>query len=48
MREVGYERLARKLVQLSGGEENIQAVFHCSTRLHFNVFPKEVSHPQGM
>ncbi|NMH84435.1 PTS transporter subunit EIIB [Bacillus coagulans] len=37
MREVGYERLARKLVQLSGGEENIQAVFHCSTRLHFKL-----------
>ncbi|MED4839902.1 MULTISPECIES: glucose PTS transporter subunit IIA [Heyndrickxia] len=34
---MGYERLARKLVQLSGGEENIQAVFHCSTRLHFKL-----------
>ncbi|KYC64314.1 PTS system, beta-glucoside-specific IIB component [Heyndrickxia coagulans] len=29
--------MARKLVQLSGGEENIQAVFHCSTRLHFKL-----------
>lgn len=24
-------------MQLSGGEENIQAVFHCSTRLHFKL-----------
>ncbi|GER65787.1 PTS beta-glucoside transporter subunit EIIBCA [Weizmannia acidilactici] len=32
-----YEQLAKELVQLVGGEENIQAVVHCATRLRFKL-----------
>ena len=32
-----YNSLAKKIVELVGGKENINEVYHCVTRLRFKV-----------
>ncbi|MBV7318701.1 beta-glucoside-specific PTS transporter subunit IIABC [Bacillus halotolerans] len=33
-----YDKLSRDILQLAGGEENVQRVIHCMTRLRFNLY----------
>ncbi|MEC1407753.1 beta-glucoside-specific PTS transporter subunit IIABC [Bacillus halotolerans] len=33
-----YDKLSRDILQLVGGEENVQRVIHCMTRLRFNLY----------
>ncbi|MBL4963126.1 beta-glucoside-specific PTS transporter subunit IIABC [Bacillus halotolerans] len=35
---MGYDKLSRDILQLAGGEENVQRVIHCMTRLRFNLY----------
>lgn len=38
-----HNKTAKDILQLVGGEENVQKVFHCMTRLRFNLHnPKKV------
>lgn len=32
-----YDKLSKDILQLVGGEENVQRVIHCMTRLRFNL-----------
>lgn len=32
-----YDKLSKKILQLVGGEDNVQRVIHCMTRLRFNL-----------
>ena len=40
MAKVDYEALAPRIVELVGGEDNVEFVTHCITRLRFNVRDK--------
>ncbi|UJW56489.1 PTS glucose transporter subunit IIA [Bacillus sp. A116_S68] len=36
-----HSQTAKEIIHLVGGEENIQSVIHCMTRLRFNLYDKE-------
>ncbi|OCB93134.1 Protein-N(pi)-phosphohistidine--sugar phosphotransferase [Bacillus amyloliquefaciens] len=33
-----YHKISKEILQLVGGEENVQSVIHCMTRLRFNLY----------
>ncbi|WP_145652163.1 PTS transporter subunit EIIB, partial [Bacillus paralicheniformis] len=33
-----YNKVSKDILQLVGGEENVQSVIHCMTRLRFNLY----------
>ena len=34
---MNYQELARKILELVGGKENVSGLTHCATRLRFNL-----------
>ncbi|NUI22596.1 beta-glucoside-specific PTS transporter subunit IIABC [Bacillus amyloliquefaciens] len=43
-----YHKISKELLQLVGGEENVQSVIHCMTRLRFNLYDNAKADRSGL
>ncbi|MEH7079267.1 beta-glucoside-specific PTS transporter subunit IIABC [Bacillus velezensis] len=43
-----YHKISKEILQLVGGEENVQSVIHCMTRLRFNLYDNAKADRSGL
>ncbi|MED0770607.1 beta-glucoside-specific PTS transporter subunit IIABC [Bacillus siamensis] len=43
-----YHKISKEILQLVGGEENVQSVVHCMTRLRFNLYDNAKADRDGL
>ncbi|QCT31722.1 beta-glucoside-specific PTS transporter subunit IIABC [Bacillus velezensis] len=43
-----YHKISKEILQLVGGEENVQSVIHCMTRLRFNLYDNAKADRNGL
>ncbi|MEC3655917.1 beta-glucoside-specific PTS transporter subunit IIABC [Bacillus siamensis] len=43
-----YHKISKEILQLVGGEENVQSVIHCMTRLRFNLYDNAKADRDGL
>ncbi|MEW4024649.1 beta-glucoside-specific PTS transporter subunit IIABC [Bacillus sp. YAF8] len=43
-----YHKISKEILQLVGGEENVQSVIHCMTRLRFNLYDNTKADRDGL
>ncbi|KOC27647.1 beta-glucoside-specific PTS transporter subunit IIABC [Bacillus velezensis] len=43
-----YHKISKEILQLVGGEENVQSVIHCMTRLRFNLYDNAKADRRGL
>ncbi|WP_259424767.1 beta-glucoside-specific PTS transporter subunit IIABC [Bacillus velezensis] len=43
-----YHKISKEILQLVGGEENVQSVIHCMTRLRFNLYDNAKAYRSGL